>query len=33
LLGTDGGVELMIVDFPEGLPVPMVSSPPTSVHD
>jgi hypothetical protein len=29
--GTDGGVDLMIVDIPEGLPVPMVSSPPTSV--
>jgi hypothetical protein len=26
-----GGVHLMIVDIPEGLPVPMVSSPPTSV--
>jgi hypothetical protein len=31
LLGTDGGVDLMIVDLPEGLPVPMVSSLPTSV--
>jgi hypothetical protein len=29
--GTVGGVDLMIVDIPEGLPVPMVSSPPTSV--
>jgi hypothetical protein len=29
--GTDGGVDLMIVDIPEGLPVPMVSSPPTSI--
>jgi hypothetical protein len=29
--GTDGGVDLMSVDIPEGLPVPMVSSPPTSV--
>jgi hypothetical protein len=29
--GTTGGVDLMIVDSPEGLPVPMVSSPPTSV--
>jgi hypothetical protein len=29
--GTDGGVDLMIVDIPEGLPLPMVSSPPTSV--
>jgi hypothetical protein len=29
--GIDGGVDLMIVDIPEGLPVPMVSSPPTSV--
>jgi hypothetical protein len=29
--GTTGGVDLMIVDIPEGLPVPMVSSPPTSV--
>jgi hypothetical protein len=28
---TDGGVDLMIVDIPEGLPVPMVSSPPTSI--
>jgi hypothetical protein len=33
LLGTDAGVDLMIVDIPEGLPVPMVSSPPTSVPD
>jgi hypothetical protein len=31
--GTDGGVDLMIVDIPEGLPVPMVSSPPTSVPE
>jgi hypothetical protein len=30
--GTAGGVDLMIVDIPEGLPVPMVSSPPTSVR-
>jgi hypothetical protein len=29
--GTTGGVDLMIVDIPEGLPVPMVSSPPSSV--
>jgi hypothetical protein len=29
--GTVGGVDLMIVDIPEGLPIPMVSSPPTSV--
>jgi hypothetical protein len=29
--GTDGGVDLMIVDIPKGLPVPMVSSPPTSI--
>jgi hypothetical protein len=29
--GTGGGVDLMIVDVPEGLPIPMVSSPPTSV--
>jgi hypothetical protein len=28
--GTAGGVDLMIVDIPEDLPVPMVSSPPTS---
>jgi hypothetical protein len=32
-LGTDGGIDLMIVDIPEDLPVPMVSSPPTSVPD
>jgi hypothetical protein len=31
--GTNGGVDLMIVDIREGLPVNMVSSPPTSVHD
>jgi hypothetical protein len=31
--GTTGGVDLMIVDIPEGLPVPMVSSPPTSVPE
>jgi hypothetical protein len=31
--GTAGGVDLMIVDIPEGLPVPMVSSPPTSVPE
>jgi hypothetical protein len=29
--GNSGEVNLMIVDIPEGLPVPMVSSPPTSV--
>jgi hypothetical protein len=29
--GTAGGVDLMIVDIPEGLLVSMVSSPPTSV--
>jgi hypothetical protein len=29
--GTAGGVDLMIMDIPEGLPVPMVSSSPTSV--
>jgi hypothetical protein len=29
--GTAGGIDLMIVDIPEGLPVPMVSFPPTSV--
>jgi hypothetical protein len=29
--GTVGGVDLMIVDIPEGLPVPMVSFPSTSV--
>jgi hypothetical protein len=29
--GSDGGVDLMTMDIPEGLPVPMVSSPPTSV--
>jgi hypothetical protein len=28
---TTGGIDLMIVDMPKGLPVPMVSSPPTSV--
>jgi hypothetical protein len=28
---TTGGVDLMIVDIPEGLPVSMVSTPPTSV--
>jgi hypothetical protein len=31
--GTAGGVDLMIVDIPEDLPVPMVSSPPTSVPE
>jgi hypothetical protein len=31
--GTTGGVDLMIVDVVEGLPVPMVSSPPTSVPE
>jgi hypothetical protein len=29
--GTHGGVDLMIVDILEGLSVPMVSSPPTSI--
>jgi hypothetical protein len=29
--GTAGGIDLMIVDIPKGLPVPMVSSPPTSI--
>jgi hypothetical protein len=29
--GTSSGVDLMIVDIPEDLPVPIVSSPPTSV--
>jgi hypothetical protein len=29
--GTSSGVDLMIVDIPEGLSVPIVSSPPTSV--
>jgi hypothetical protein len=29
--GTTGGIDLMIVDIPEGLLVPMVSSPPTSI--
>jgi hypothetical protein len=29
--GSTGGIDLMIVDIPEGLPVPMVSSPPTTV--
>jgi hypothetical protein len=29
--GSTGGIDLMIVDIPEGLPVPMVSSPPTAV--
>jgi hypothetical protein len=31
--GTAGGVDLMIVDIPKGLPVPMVSFPRTSVLD
>jgi hypothetical protein len=31
--GTTGGVDLMIVDIPEGLPIPMVSSPPTSIPE
>jgi hypothetical protein len=31
--GTTGGVNLMIVDTPEGLPIPMVSSPPTFVPE
>jgi hypothetical protein len=31
--GSTGGIDLMIVDIPEGLPVPMVSSPPTVVPD
>jgi hypothetical protein len=30
---TTGGVDLMIVDIPEGLPIPMVSSSPTSVPE
>jgi hypothetical protein len=30
---TVGGIDLMIVDIPKGLPVSMVSSPPTSVPD
>jgi hypothetical protein len=29
--GSSSGVDLMIVDIPKGLPVPIVSSPPTSV--
>jgi hypothetical protein len=29
--GTAGGVDLIIVDIPKGLLVPMVSSPPTSI--
>jgi hypothetical protein len=29
--GTSSRVDLMIVDIPEGLPVPIVSSPPTSI--
>jgi hypothetical protein len=31
--GTTGGIDLMIVDIPEGLPVPVVSSPHTSVPE
>lgn len=31
--GTAGGVDLMLVDFPEGLPVPMVSSPRTAIPE
>jgi hypothetical protein len=31
--GTAGGIDLMIVDILEGLPVPMVFSPPTSVPE
>jgi hypothetical protein len=31
--GTTGGIDLMIVDIPEGLPIPMVSSPSTTVPD
>jgi hypothetical protein len=31
--GTTGGLDLMIVDILEGLPIPMVSSPPTSVPE
>jgi hypothetical protein len=31
--GTTSGVDLMIVDIPEGLPIPMVSSSPTSVPE
>ena len=30
--GTTNRVDLMIVDIPEGLSVPIVSSPPTSIH-
>jgi hypothetical protein len=30
---TTGGIDLMIVDMPEGLSVPMVSFPPTSVPE
>jgi hypothetical protein len=29
--GIDGGIDLMNVNIPKGLPIPMVSSPPTSV--
>jgi hypothetical protein len=29
--GTSSGVDLMIVDIPEDLPIPIVSSPPTSI--
>jgi hypothetical protein len=31
--GTAGGVDLMIVDIPEDLPIPMVSFPPTSIPE
>jgi hypothetical protein len=33
ILGTTSGVDLMTVDIPKGLPVPMVSSPPTSIPE
>jgi hypothetical protein len=29
--GSSSGVDLMIVDIPKGLPIPILSSPPTSV--
>jgi hypothetical protein len=31
--GTVGGIDLMIVDIPEGLPIPMVSNPLTSIPE
>jgi hypothetical protein len=31
--GTTVGIDLMIANIPEGLPIPMVSSPPTSVPE